>query len=104
ESAYLRVARRLPPAPVLVGLRLRLHAAGYRAHRPRQADVRPGHSAGEPGSRTVAAPPLPRRRLASLPPGEPVGPWRARVLPGPHLHARRRSGGVGGPGRTDAPA
>ena len=44
---------------------------------------------------------VPRRRVAALRAGQPVGRRRARVLPRQHLQPRRRAGGVGGAGRAD---
>src|SRR5262249_42839187 len=52
---------------------------------------------GEPRPCDVVPSGLSRRRLAPLRAGQPVGPRRARVRDGQHLHARRRARSVGWP-------
>ena len=57
--------------------------------------------AGQPRSRDVVSPAVPRRRMAALRAGFTERAGRPRIGPRPDLQARRHAGGVGGPGRLD---
>ena len=83
RCVWMRASGRLPDAfplhQCVLAYASDFYAAGHGADRPRQADVRQGHAAGEPRPRAVAPPSVPGRRMAALCPGQPIEPRRARV-------------------------
>ena len=95
-----QAARRSRNPPMRARLRVGHDAARLRADPAWAHRVREEHHGGEPRSRALVPPSVPRRRVAVVRAGfaQPVG--RARLFPRPHLHARRharRIGRTGGP-------
>ena len=98
----LETARRSGAAHVRAGLCLGFLAAGrgdgaLRPHAVRQAD-----DAGEPRSRDVVSPPVPRRRMAAVRPGFAERARRPRPHPRHDLQAGRHAGGFRRAGRLAA--
>ena len=94
-------ARRPAAARVHRRVRVRPHAARHRGDGARAlVGRRPVHDR-EPRPRDVVPPAVPRRRVAAVPPEEPVGARRARARRRLHLPPRRHARGHGDAGRPD---
>jgi hypothetical protein len=105
---WIRTAAKLPDDPALHMCAL-AYASDFLAARCDHGALRPhavrqAHDAGEPRSRDVVSPPVPRRRMAALRAGFAERARRPRADPRPDLQARRHAGGLGGAGRLGAPA
>jgi hypothetical protein len=81
-------ARRSAPAPVRARLSVGLVAARYGHPAPRRELHAAERADGEPGSRHVVPPAVPRRRLAAVRAGQPERERRTRAQPRARLHPR----------------
>ena len=105
---WIRTAAKLPDDPALHMCAL-AYASDFSlldavdgALRPHA--VRQAHDAGEPRSRDVVSPPVPRRRMAALRAGFAERAGRPRPDPRHDLQAGRHAGGFRGAGRLAARA
>ena len=100
-----QIARRSGDPPMRARLCVRHVAARYRAGAAWTQPVREGIHGREPRPRALAAPSVPRRRLAPVRAGKPEHDRLARLRARADLPARRRAGGerrAGGAGADQA--
>src|SRR5580704_10290266 len=104
DPRHRPAARRAGDPSMRARLRLRHDAARRGADPARPQRVLRRHHGGEPRPRAVVPPPIPRRRMAALRPGQPEPRRLARLFARLDLRARRHTGRFGRPGRPAAAA